>query len=151
MSDVIEKAEKLGRRRARLLVVNGVLLLGLQVAYFVQAHAIGADPTVTTLTLGAWALLVVTMLVALLTSGGYGYGPEVRALVNDESAQANRDAAFRLGFTTTILSALGIYLLSHHAHHHLSAQLASHIIITFGLAATMIRYGLLERKEHKLG
>lgn len=147
MSDLIEKAEKLGRRRARLLVVTGVMLVALQALYFAQWHGHRPDGLHAWLTVGGWTLLVLTMLFALLTGGGFGYGREVRALVNDESAMANRDAALRLGFAVANLAALGIFVASH--HHRISGPFSAHVIITASMAAALIRFGLLERKAHQ--
>lgn len=149
MSDIVEKAEKLGRRRARLLVITGVMLVALQATYFLQIHAPAHNDAHVWLNLGAWSFLVLTMLFALLTGGGYGYGKQVRALVNDESAMANRDAGLRLGFAMANLAALGVFLISH--HHRVGGMFAAHVIITASLGSALIRFGLREWKAHRLG
>lgn len=150
MSDVVEKAEKLGRFRAQLLLLNGGMLVAMQVIYFADLHWPHHHSDLQAwLTLGAWTFLVLAMLAVLLTGGGYGYGKEVRALVNDESAMANRDAALRLGFATANFAALFIFLLSH--LHRVNGQFAAHVIITVSLASALIRFGLLEHKAHNLG
>jgi hypothetical protein len=144
MSD-IEKAEKLGRKRATLLVILGLVLPLLQVAYLNQPD--GSAPPLYRLLL--WSFVVLSALFALTTGGGFGYGSKVRHLVNDESARANRNAAVRLGFATCVLTGLVIFLYAN--HHNVSGPFAALSIITAGLSAASICFGVLEWRGHKLG
>jgi MFS family permease len=142
MSD-IEKADRLGRKRARLLVIMGLLLPLLHFAYLNQPH--GLPPH----RLFLWSFVVLTVLFALTTGGGFGFGRKVRHLVNDESARANRDMAVRLGFAVAVLSGLAVRITAD--SQPVTGQLAAQIIITAGLTAASICYGVLEWRGHRLG
>ena len=144
MSD-IEKADLLGRKRARIWFVAGLILPTLQLTYLDQPD--GSPPAPHKLIL--WSFLVLTMLFALWSCGGFGYGRRVRALVNDESALANRDAAARLGFLAAMLAGLSVYLIAQFST--VSGPLAAHIIMTAGLSVALLRFGMLEWQGHRLG
>ncbi len=150
MAGLAEKAERLGRRRSRLLLVMGWLLLALQGAYI----ALQRDPTaplrtVDLITLFGWAFVVIACLIAVVTGGGHGYGAAVRALANDESTRANRDAAIRVGFAGAILTALALFALAF--FEPCDAGAACHLVITVGLASALIRFGVLEWRAHRVG
>lgn len=144
MSD-FDKADKLGRKRARIWFVAGLMLPALQVLYLDQPD--GSPPAPHQMFL--WTFLVITMLFALMTGGGFGYGRKVRAMVNDETARANRDVAVRAGFAAAILTGLAIYLAA--PHYHISGQLAAHIVTTTGLSSALLCFGTLEWRGHRLG
>ncbi len=143
MSD-IDKADKLGRKRARLLVIVGLMLPLLQVFYLDQPDGSPIAPHRLLL----WSFFVLTVLFTLTTGGGFGFGRKVRHMVNDESARANRDAAVRLGFATAVLTGLAIFLYAN--RYVVSEQFAAHTIITAGLTAASLCYGVLEWREHRL-
>ena len=144
MSD-IEKAERLGRKRARLLVIVGLMLPLLQYAYLDQTDGSALPPHRLVL----WGFMVLTVLFALTTGGGFGFGSKVRHLVNDESARANRNAAARLGFAICVLTGLGTAIYAN--SHAVSGQFAAQAIITAGLTTASICFGVLEWRGHKLG
>jgi len=151
MSELIEKAERLGRRLARLLMGMGFALLGLQ-ALYVQ---LPGGPSGTPLRMAdivmliAWCFLVLACLFAMVGGGGYGYGKQVRALVNDETARANRDAAIRIGFVAAMLVSLIMFVSSYFAKT--DVRLTCHMVITAGLGIAMIRYGALEKRDYRSG
>ena len=148
MVDRIDQAERLGRRRARLLVIVGLLLLTQQVSYFVLWNR-AALPlrTVELVYLAGWVFLALACLFALTTGGGYGYGPQVRALVNDESARANRASALAAGFGAAMLTGVALFVVA--SLEPTDARLALHLVVTIGLAAALLRFGALERRGYR--
>jgi uncharacterized membrane protein len=144
MSD-IEKAEKLGRKRARLLVIMGLMLPLLHFVYL--KFPAGSPPGSHRLLL--WSFVVLAVLFVLTTGGGFGFGRKVRHLVNDESARANRDMAVRLGFAVAVLSALAVRIFAD--SHPVTGQMAAQIIITAGLTVASVCYGVLEWRGHRIG
>lgn len=144
MSD-IETAEKLGRKRARLLVIVGLILPLLQLFYLQPADS--SAPAQHRLVL--WSFVVLCVLFTLTTGGGFGFGRSIRRLVNDELARANRDAAVRLGFAVAVLAGLAISIYAN--HRFVAGQLAASLIISAGLTAASLCYGVLEWRGHRLG
>ncbi|OYW45731.1 MAG: hypothetical protein B7Z08_01705 [Sphingomonadales bacterium 32-68-7] len=145
----MEKAERLGRRRARLLLAVGLMLVTLQGVFLsVWREPVGPLRAVDLVYIAGWSALVIAALVAILTGAGYGYGPEVRALVNDESARANRDDALRYGFASTITSGLILFVASF--MEPFGAREACHVIVSLGLGTALLRYGKLEKRAHEL-
>jgi hypothetical protein len=72
-----------------------------------------------------------------------------RALTNDESTRANRAEGFRVGFLATMIGAIALYVLS--LFEPLGGREAIHVLTTIGIAAALIRFGLLERRALKDG
>jgi high-affinity Fe2+/Pb2+ permease len=145
ISDV-EQAEKLSRRRASMLFGITVLFLAQQAAYFSQPPA---ERAVDYVRIGAWMLLAATLLAALLTGGFWLKPRAVRALMDDDVTQANRASALKLGFALSMATAIALYVLA--IPLGLSAREVIHVIVSTGLVAGLLRFGLLERRVHKLG
>jgi hypothetical protein len=141
-----EIAERLGRRRARALPVLAVIFLSQQAAYFGTQIEDGAR-TVDRVTVAAWLVLSIVMLLALAT-GGFWFRPAaVRALMDDEVTRANRAEALRLGFLVTMAAAITLYFVS--LFEPLGGPDAIHILMTAGIAAALLRFGFLERRALK--
>ena len=145
MSDV-EEAERLSRRRVSMLIATTTLLAVQQGAFYAQTSAERAVDHVRT---GAWVLLVGALLAALLTGGFWLKPRAIRALMDDEVTLANRSSALKLGFALSMAVAIALYVLA--APLGLSSREVIHIIVSTGLVAGMLRFGLLERRVHKLG
>jgi hypothetical protein len=134
-------AERLARRRARLLPVLGLFLVIQQSAYF--AHGDGAR-LVDQVRIGAWVVMSVLILLILTTGGFLFRRPEVRALLNDEGTLANRAAAFSTGFVCAMLSAIVLYVMQ--GAWEFTAAEAIHLIVTAGLFSALTRFAVLERR-----
>jgi hypothetical protein len=91
-----------------------------------------------------WTILVVTMLLALIKGNSWFTPRSLRELVNDEVTRANRAKAMRLGFVAAMLTAIFVFAIS--PSESVTAQRASHLIVTIGLATALIIFGLEERK-----
>ena len=98
----IETADRLSRRRARMLPVAGDDLPHAS-RRAISPTAGEGDRTVDHVKIAAWLVLSIVLLLAL-TTGGFWFKPKaVRALMDDEVTRANRADALKLGFIATML------------------------------------------------
>ncbi|NOU04363.1 MAG: hypothetical protein HOO94_12000 [Novosphingobium sp.] len=137
----VDLADRLARRRARVLPVLGLFLLIQQSAYF--AHGDGAR-LVDQVRIGAWVAMSAVILFVLTTGGFWFRTAPVRALLNDEGTLANRAAALSTGFISAMLSAILLYVMQ--GAWEFSAAEAIHLIVTAGLVSALIRFAVLERR-----
>ncbi|HVR90466.1 MAG TPA: hypothetical protein VHG29_05175 [Novosphingobium sp.] len=142
MSDPVNTAaDRLSRRRARMLPMFALIFLAQQASYFSQTPG---ERLVDHVRIGAWVMMV-TVLLALLVTGGFWFrSPAVRALMEDDVARANRASAITLGFVSAMLASIIIYVFE--PRFPLTAREAIHLIVSAGLATALIRFGLLERR-----
>jgi hypothetical protein len=144
----IEVADRLSRRRARMLPFLAVIFITQQAAYFSDRFE-GAGTAVRTVDhvkIGAWLVLSVVLLLALTTGGFWFKSREVRALLDDEVTRAHRAAALQLGFIVTMVAAFAFYLLIQ--FEPMSARDSIHLLVTIGIATALVRFGMLERRAH---
>ena len=143
----IELADRLSRRRSRMLPVLAIVFLAGQALYFS-----GPDvPTrnVDQLRISAWLVWAVVLLVLLGTGGGLFRGKKVRALMEDESTAANRLRAYAVGFWSASGTAVGLYVVS--MFERVSGREAIHIILTAAVAGALLMFGMLERRSLRDG
>jgi uncharacterized membrane protein len=143
---VAEKAEWLSKRRARMLPALAVIFLSQQATFFSQMSG-GAHVSAEKAKISAWLVLSVVMLFALATKGFWLEPKQVRDLVDDENTRANRNEAMRWGFLFAMGSAIGVYILT--MFDTVTGREATHIIMSFGIAAAILRWGVLERRAHR--
>lgn len=138
---IMDRADRLSRRRARIFPLLGLVLICQQAAFFLgNAEERAADH----LTGGAWLILSLVMLLTLATGGALLRPSAVRALMEDGPTRAHRGDAMTLAFIVAVLAALAIYLgLPAIA---MTTPEAIQAIVSSGLIAGFIRFGLLERK-----
>ena len=145
MSD-IEEAERLSRRRVSMLIAMTALLAVQQGAFYAQT---AAERGVDHVRVGAWVLLVGTLLAALLTGGFWLKPRAIRALMDDEVTLANRASAVKLAFAASMGVAIALFVLA--PLFALSAREAIHLIVSTGIIVGIFRFGQLERRVHNLG
>jgi hypothetical protein len=143
---VAAKAEYLSKRRARMLPALAVIFLSQQATFFSQMSG-GEHVSAEKAKISAWLVLSVVMLFALATKGFWLEPKEVRDLVDDENTRANRNEAMRWGFLFAMGTAIGIYILT--MFDTVTGREATHIIMSFGIAAAILRWGVLERRAHR--
>ncbi|MEO8547547.1 MAG: hypothetical protein ABI422_04185 [Sphingomicrobium sp.] len=150
MSEIsnVEQAERLSRRRARMLPFLAIIYISQQVTFF-SGDAPEGLRTVDHVKIGAWLVLSMILLLALVTNGFWFRSPGVRALMNDESTQANRSSAMTVGFIFAMVGGMALYFLNQ--FETVTAREAIHVILSFGLGAALVRFGMLERRAHRLG
>lgn len=138
MTSIIERADRISRRRALLAPFAGVAVLSVQQWLF-----FGRDwNEVSPLQLGIWAALAALALLALMGGSRWLTPRSVRPFVDDESTRANRLQAIFGGFTAAMLTALLVFIVS--PFEPLTAQRAAHIIISMGLGVSLLSFGIAE-------
>lgn len=143
---VAEKAEYLSKRRARMLPALAIIFLSQQATFFSQmsdAQPISAEKA----KISAWLVLSVLMLFGLATKGFWLEPKDVRDLIDDENTRANRNEAMRWGFLFAMGSAIAVYVLT--MIEVVTGREAVHIVMSFGIAAALLRWGILERRAHR--
>lgn len=140
-----ERAETLGRRRARVLPFLAVLLIAQQGTFF-SSHP-GVDRPVDHFKIAAWLVLSAVILLALWTGGSWLQPKRVRELLNDETTRVHRAQAFRTAFLASMLGCIFLYFLT--IWTPVDAREAVHIIMTIGLSAALLSFGFLERRAHR--
>ena len=145
--NVADRAEHLSRRRARMLPVMAMLLLIQQASFFTE-HP-GVDRPVDHLKISAWLVLSAVILVALWTGGSWLQPRRVRELLNDEGTRVHRTQAFRVAFLASMMGCIFLYFLT--MFTHVETREAIHIILTIGLSAALISFGVLERRALRDG
>ncbi|HEX8064781.1 MAG TPA: hypothetical protein VF535_16410 [Allosphingosinicella sp.] len=140
-----ELADRLTRRRARMMPALAALFLAGQPFYFAR-NQIAIDTQIKTAVWLAWAAI---LLLALAMDGGHFRGRAVRDLVEDEVTRANRLRAYAAGFWAAMATVFGIYGLS--VFDNIQGRESLHLIMTFSLAAALITFGMLEKRALRDG
>ena len=145
-TSTVDRAERLGRRRARMLPFLAVIYISQQATFFSTPDS---GRTVDHVKVSAWLVLSLILLLALATGGSWLQSKEVRALMNDEVTRANRSKAMTLGFLFAMAGGMALYFL--YQFEQFTAREAIHIILSLGLGAALVRFGMLERRAHRVG
>ena len=141
-----EIADRISRRRARMLPMLGVYFLAGQAIFF--RHA--SEPErIASIKISAWLVWAVVLLLALAFAGGQFRGAKIRALVEDEVSRANRARGYAAGFWGGCIAAIALYVLT--MFEPVGGREAIHIILTATVACALIRFGTLERRALKDG
>ncbi|MEA3061740.1 MAG: hypothetical protein QOJ94_1521 [Sphingomonadales bacterium] len=138
-SSPVERADRISRRRARLLPVLGILFIAGQPLYFANIGYRLAN-----LRAAAWLAWALVLLAALAFAGGRFAGAAVRDMVEDEVSRSNRLRAYATGFWAASLCTVTLFAFS--LFDNLKAQESLHIILTAGIGAALLRFGALERR-----
>jgi len=146
---VAEKAEYLSKRRARMLPVLAIIFLSQQAAFLSSLGSTDQNSAYAA-KVSAWLVLSIVILAALATKGFWFEPQAVRDMIDDENTRANRNDAMRWGFLFSMAAAIAVYALTLFKIE-LSARDAVHIVLTIGIPAALIRWGVLERRALKDG
>ena len=147
-SGIAEQADRLSRRRARALPVLAIIYLTQQASFFADQQGT-LDRTVDHVKLGAWVVLTLVLLAALTTKGFWFHSREVRDVVDDESTRAHRFEGMQWGFVFSTLTAIVLYFVT--MLEPVGVREAIHFIVSIGMAAALVRFGMLERRALKDG
>ena len=141
----IEAADRLTRRRARILPAVGAIFLAQQAAYFAEPDA--PARLVDNVKIGAWLLLSIVLLLALATGGFWLKPKRVRALMDDDTARSNRAQALGLAFLVTMTVAILLYGVN--LYEPMSGQETIHLLVSVGIVTGLFRFVYLERRDLK--
>jgi hypothetical protein len=141
----VERADKLGRRRARLFTFQGLLFLIWQVTFY-TAPVAGPMRTVDTLKISAWLVWAVVLLFLLATGGYLFRGRGVRPLLDDELTKRNRTRAYATGFWMAMFSALAVYFIG--MFEVVTGREAVHIILSVAIGSAIFSFGINERRSY---
>lgn len=142
-----DKAERMAWGRARAATVMAMVFIAAQAGSFHDELPLNRPQT---LHLSAWIVWAVALLVFLTVGGGLLRGRRLRAILNDETTRDHRLRAMALGFWAAMALAIGVYVLSFF-DPTLTVREGARLVITFAIAAALLRFGTLERKALKLG
>jgi hypothetical protein len=141
-------ADRLSRRRARMLPILAVVFISQQASFFAARIEDGAR-TVDQVKIAAWLVLSIVLLALLASRGFWFRSKAVRGLIDDEVTRANRASALGIGFLASMAGAIATYALT--MIETVTAREAVHIVMTSGIAAALLRFGYLERRAHRDG
>ncbi len=141
----VEKAEKLGRRRARIFVFQGLIFLVWQTTFFTSP--IG-EPlrTVDHVKISAWLVWALLLLFLLATGGNWLRSKAVRALLDDELTRRHRIRAYVTGFWLAVASGLILYVIG--MFEDVTAREAIHTILSIGIGSAIFSFGISERRAY---
>ena len=135
-------ADRLGRFRARMFPVLGIMFLVQQMAFFSSPPA---ERAVDHVRIGAWVAMTAVILF-VLNSRGFWFRPaKVRAMIDDEVTRANRTSAMHWGFVAAMLAGIVVYVVQ--GAVQFTAREAIHLIVSGGIVMALMRFGLLERRS----
>jgi len=139
----VDYVDRISRKRATLALVLPIFLF--QQAIFVFGDA-GGERLVDHVRIAAWVLMTSALLLFILTGGFLLRARSVRALLNDEVAQSHRSRALALGFAVAMIAGIGFFAVEAFRPGSVGTLEALHIVVSLGLGAALVRFGMLERK-----
>ena len=126
-----------------------IIFLSQQASFFSMMTS-PAPHSAYAVKISAWLVLSIVLLAALSTKGFWLQPKAVRDLIDDENTRANRAEAMRWGFLFSMGAAIAVYALTMF-ETDVTARDAIHIVMTIGIAAALVRWGILERRAHRDG
>lgn len=139
----VEKAERIGRSRARLFALQAVMFVAWQGLFFLDAPEAPLR-AVDSVKIWAWLLWVAALLALLATGGGLLRPRGVRRLLNDELTRSNRLHAYGAGFWAGAAGALLLFVVN--LYEPVSGREAIHIILSAAIGAALLAFALRERR-----
>jgi hypothetical protein len=149
-SQVVESAHRFSRKRAILWLLLGATLLVLAAINLLRiwiGEGVDTDHLDFWGRRVAWVADAGLAMLILATGGGLRISRRVRALMDDEITLRNRSAALAVGFWVAML--LGLALAIGDSLHLLVAGRAIMAIVSSGLAASLIAFGLFELRAYR--
>lgn len=143
MTDQIDKAERAGRRRARVVTASAVVFLST------LAASQSGMSDVEHVQMLAWVAWGAMLLLILAGGGGWMQTRAVRALLNDDVTRDHRQRSLAVGFWFAMGTAALIFVVDR--YKPFAAQEGARIILTFGIAAALLWFGKLERRAYAAG
>jgi ABC-type Fe3+ transport system permease subunit len=126
-----------------------VIIYFSQQASFLSALSSDRHHEADHVKIAAWVTLSLVLLLGVATKGFWLERKEVRDLIDDEVTRSNRTDAMRLGFLFACGGALAAYFIA--LLEPLSVGEASQLVLSLGLGAALVRFGMLEHRAHRDG
>lgn len=145
--NAVDLAHQLSRRRARGTAVATAVFLAIQVVIppvFRSDGAAASGPRTW-----MWALNAAVLLLLLMPVGGYIFGRQVRALVNDEVSRHNSRTAAAAGFWVAMAIALLVFTFP--AGRSWSAAEALYWVVTPTVGVALLAFAWLEARALRDG
>jgi hypothetical protein len=132
-------------RTNRILLGSGVMFLVWQISYFTlfssRGTALRNVDIVTSVGFIAWCG---ALLMLLATGGGVFRGHQVREILDDERARAQRAQAYQNAFWAMMLVSLAAYLAAHVTA--IQGVLLAHAILSAGVLVAVATLAYLNRR-----
>ena len=138
-------AARIEKRTDRILTTSGLMFLAWKAAYFVIFDR-GDRPlrTVDIVAISGYIAWAAALLMLLATGGGMFRNKEVRAILDDELAEAQRAAAYRNGFWALMAVALAAVITSQVID--IAARVLSHVSLSAGVVVAVATLAYLRRR-----
>jgi hypothetical protein len=145
-----ELIERLQRRRTGLMFMQGLFFLLWQVNYFATAPSeLDAAGSANHVKVAAYLVWTLVLLAFLATGGGWWDPREVRRVLNDEATREHRRRGIELGFWGAMAAAVVCCAIN--LFEPLSARVVIHAVLSAGVALSLLRFGMLERRAQSYG
>src|SRR4051812_16607234 len=102
----VEIADMLSRRRAWGV---GAAAAAFLIVQLITRPFFSSEVTSSHTSTVMWGINAGALLLLLVVGGGWGYGREVRVLVNDEVSRANHHRAVWMGYWIAMVIAMTLY------------------------------------------
>jgi hypothetical protein len=141
----VERAERIGRRRAWLFAFQGVMFIAWQGLFF-SGLAAETSHSIDRVKVSTWLVWTVLLLILLATGGrliSNRLSPQIRALLEDELTRSHRTKAYVFGFWAAVLSAVGLEIFA--MFQPVREVEAVHIILSAAIGVAFITFAALEQ------
>jgi hypothetical protein len=134
----IQQAERHSRTRAALMLAMALILVANAIT------GIGDEGSSMTpwFRHALWAAMILLWLLILATGGWLRLSREVRSLMNDEVALANRSQALQAGFWAAMVGGLALYFAS--LEWEITVRAGLRLLLNGTIAVALLRYARLE-------
>ena len=143
--DPQQLASRIEQRTDRILITSGAMFLIWQMAYFVVFNPRSVPVRNVDIVASAGFIAWAGALLMLLAKGGGAFSSrEVREILDDELARAQRGQAYRNAFWTVMLVALGGYVSAQFTD--LPARTLAHLTLSAGVLVAVATLSYLRRR-----
>lgn len=142
----VGQAARVQNRTRRILVSSGIMFVIWQLSYFTifnrPAGAVRPVDAVASVGFVAWSAALL-MLVA--TGGGAFRSRDVREILDDELARAERGVAYQNAFWTVMVVSLAGYMAGHFTE--VPGRMLAHVSLSAGVVVAATTIAWLNRRD----
>ena len=140
----VEIADMLSRRRAWCVAAAAAAFLIVQ---GITRPFFGNEVTSSHTTTISWGINAGALLLFLVLGGGWGYGREVRLLVNDEVSRQNHYRAVWIGYWIAMVIAMTIYAIG--SRFMMTSRETVYVIVTPSVGFALLAFSYFEFRAHR--